>query len=148
MQVFAWRIEPGQYPLEVEPPKEVPGGQVTILVPYGSLFFAAAPVFNEQLPKVTENSRHAVVILRLRGETNLGSTFLDVLSRYGEALRSQKSLLMLVGVAPSVRRQLERTGMLRSLGHENVFLSDSLVGYGLEEAVDTAEAWIAERSAP
>ncbi len=148
VQVVAWRMEPGQYPLEVEPPKEVPGGQVTILVPYGSLFFAAAPVFNEQLPKVTENSRHAVVILRLRGETDLGSTFLDVLSRYGEALRSQESLLMLVGVAPSVRRQLERTGMLRSLGRENIFLSDSLVGYGLEEAVDTAEAWIAGQSVP
>lgn len=148
VQVVAWRVEPGQYPLEVEPPKEVPGGQVTILVPYGSLFFAAAPVFNEQLPMVTENSRHAVVILRLRGETELGSTFLDVLSRYSEALRSQESLLMLVGVAPSVRRQLERTGVLRSLGRENVFLSDSLVGQGLEEAVDAAESWIAARSVP
>ncbi|WP_088894928.1 SulP family inorganic anion transporter [Leptolyngbya ohadii] len=148
IQVVAWRVKPGQYPLEVEPPKEVPGGQVTILVPYGSLFFAAAPVFNEQLPTVTENSRHAVVILRLRGETDLGSTFLNVLTRYGEALRSQDSLLMLVGVAPSVRRQLERTGMLRSLGRENVFLSDSLVGQGLEEAIDVAEAWIAARSIP
>ncbi|WP_088889645.1 SulP family inorganic anion transporter [Leptolyngbya ohadii] len=148
VQVVAWRVEPGQYPLEVEPPKEVPSGQVTILVPYGSLFFAAAPVFKEQLPTVTENSRHAVVILRLRSETDLGSTFLGVLTRYGEALRSQESLLMLVGVAPSVRRQLERTGMLRSLGRENVFLSNSLVGHGLEEAVDAAEAWIAARSVP
>lgn len=148
VQVVAWRVEPGQYPIEVEPPKEVPGGQVTILVPYGSLFFAAAPVFKEQLPTVTENSRHAVVILRLRGETDLGSTFLDVLTRYSEALRSQESLLMLVGVAPSVRRQLERTGMLRSLGRENVFLSNSLVGQGLEEAVDAAEVWIAARSVP
>ena len=57
-------------------------------------------------------------------------------------------LLMLVGVASSVRRQLERTGMLRSLGRENVFLSDPQVGQGLEEAIDAAEAWIAARSNP
>ena len=55
---------------------------------------------------------------------------------------------MLVGVAPSVQRQLERTGMLRSLGRENVFLSDSLIGQSLEEAVDTAEAWIARQLVP
>jgi SulP family sulfate permease len=148
VRVVAWRVEPGQYPIEVEPPKEVPGGQVTILVPYGSLFFAAAPVFNEQLPMVTETSRHAVVILRLRSEADLGSTFLDLLTRYAEALRRQESLLMLVGVAPSVWRQLERTGLLRSLGRENVFRSDSLVGHGLQEALDAAEEWIAARSVP
>lgn len=148
IRVVAWRMEPGQYPIEGEPPREVPGRQVTILVPYGSLFFAAAPVFYERLPTVTETSRHAVVILRLRGETELGSTFLQILTRYSEALRRQESLLMLVGVAPSVRQQLERTGMLRSLGRENVFLSDSLIGHGLEAAVDTAEAWIAARSVP
>jgi SulP family sulfate permease len=146
VRVVAWHMEPGQYPIEGNPPDEVPGQQVTILVPYGSLFFAAAPVFNEQLPMVTEDSRHAVVILGLRGETELGSTFLEVLTRYGEALRCQESRLMLVGVAPSVRRQLERTGMLRSLGRENVFLTDERIGQSLQEALETAETWIAARS--
>jgi SulP family sulfate permease len=148
IRVVAWRVEPGQYLIEGKPPKEVPSQQVTILVPYGSLFFAAAPVFNEQLPMVTEDSRHAVVILRLRGETELGSTFLEVLTRYSEALRRRESLLMLVDVAPSVWQQLERTRMLRSLGRENVFLSDSFIGHSLQEALDAAESWIAARSVP
>jgi sulfate permease, SulP family len=145
VRVVALRLEQGQYPVEGEPPEELPGRQVTILAPYGSLFFAAAPVFNEQLPAVTEGSRHAVVILVLRGETELGSTFLEVLTRYGEALRGQEGRLMLSGVAPSVRLQLERTGQLQTLGRENIFMADDRVGQALLEAVDAAERWIAAR---
>ena len=51
-----------------------------ILQPYGSLFFASAPVFEAALPTVEDTSQHAVVILRLRGRTDLGATFLDVLA--------------------------------------------------------------------
>jgi SulP family sulfate permease len=143
VRVLAWRVEPGRYPVEAEPPAEVPGGQVTVLVPYGSLFFAAAPVFNAQLPTVTDASRHAVVLLALRGETELGSTFLEVLVRYAEALRRQESRLMLAGVAPLVREQLERTGKLRTIGRENVFMVDEQVGLSLQNALDAAEQWIA-----
>lgn len=143
VRVVALRMEPGQYPIEGNPPAVVPGRQVTILVPYGSLFFAAAPVFNAQLPAVTEGSRHAVVILVLRGETELGSTFLEVIARYGEALRGQGSRLMLSGVAPSVQMQLERTGQLQVLGRENSFIADDRVGQALQQALDAAEQWIA-----
>lgn len=147
VRVVAWHVEPGQYPIETEPPEEVPARQVTILIPYGSLFFAAAPVFNEQLPAVTENTRHSVVILALRGETDLGSTFLDVIMGYANALRQQESCLMLAGVAPSIKEQLERTGRLRALGRENIFMVDELVGQALQEAVDAAEQWIAAQRA-
>jgi sulfate permease, SulP family len=145
VRVVELRLEPGQYPIEGDPPAELPGRQVTILVPYGSLFFAAAPVFNAQLPVVTEASRHAVVILGLRGETDLGSTFLEVIARYAEALRRQEGRLMLAGVAPSVEVQLERTGQLHKLGRNNIFLVDERVGKALQEAVDAAERWIAEQ---
>jgi SulP family sulfate permease len=143
VRVVALRMEPGQYPVEGEPPAELPGRRVTILVPYGSLFFAAAPVFNAQLPAVTAESRHAVVILGLRGETELGSTFMEVVARYARALREQQGRLMLAGVAPSVQLQLERTGQLRTLGRENVFIADERIGQALQEALDAAEQWIA-----
>lgn len=145
VRVVAWQMTPGQYPVEVEPPAEVPERQVTILVPYGSLFFAAAPVFNAQLPAVTEGSRHAAVILVLRGETELGSTFMEVLARYAQALRERESRLMLAGVDPAVLTQLERTGHLQTIGRNNVFLVDERIGQSLQEAVDAAEQWIAAR---
>ncbi|WP_205704039.1 SulP family inorganic anion transporter [Candidatus Chloroploca sp. Khr17] len=148
VRVVTLQIEPGQFPVEGDPPAEVPGRQVTILVPYGSLFFAAAPVFNAQLPTVTESSRNAVVILVLRGETELGSTFMEVIARYAEALRGQHSRLMLSGVAPSVELQLERTGLLSALGRKNIFIVDERVGHALQEAMDAAQRWIDAQPLP
>jgi SulP family sulfate permease len=60
--------------------------RVIVLQPYGSLFFAAAPVFEAALPAVGTGSRGSVVILRLRGRTDLGTTFMDVLHRYAVSL--------------------------------------------------------------
>lgn len=141
--VKAWEIGPGQYPVEKEPPAVVPGGQVTILMPYGSLFYAAAPVFSAQLPEVTETSRHAVVILTLRGQKDVGSTFLNVLTRYAEQLRGQGSKLMLAGVEPYVLTQMERTGIVQTIGRTNIFPASEGVGEALLQAVEAAEQWIA-----
>lgn len=140
--VKAWEIGPGQYPVEGDPPTAVPPQQLTILMPYGSLFYAAAPVFNEQLPKVTEATRQAVVILVLRGKKDVGSTFLKVVARYAEQLHQQESRLMLTGVEPYVLEQMERTGILRTIGRENVFPASEGVGAALLQAVDAAERWI------
>ena len=63
-------------------PIVVPAGEVVVLQPYGSLFFAAAAVFEATLPAVGEASTNSVVILRLRGRSDLGTTFMDVLHRY------------------------------------------------------------------
>ena len=50
--------------------------------------------------------------------------------------------LMLVGVDPNVKEQMERTGVLHQIGHENVFLVQEGVGQALQDAVDDAEKWI------
>ena len=42
--------------IEHPAPEELPSEQVTILVPYGSLFFAATPVFDNGQPKA-DNTR-------------------------------------------------------------------------------------------
>ena len=139
--VKAWEIGPGQYPVEKAPPAVVAAGQVTILMPYGSLFYAAAPVFSAQLPEVTDATRHAAVILVLRGQKEVGSTFLNVLTRYAEQLRGQDSKLMLAGVEPYVLTQMERTGILQALGRANVFAASEGIGEALLQAVEAAEAW-------
>ncbi|MCA9874103.1 MAG: SulP family inorganic anion transporter [Anaerolineales bacterium] len=143
MTVKAWQIGPGQYPVESEPPTAVPPRQVTILMPYGSLFYAATPVFSQQLPQVTETTCQAIVILVLRGQTEVGSTFLKVLAQYAAELRQQESKLLLAGVEPYVLTQMERTGILQTVGRENVFPVSEGVGMALLQAVDAAESWIA-----
>ena len=51
--------------IEVGPPAQVPPNEVVVLQPYGSLFFAAAPVLESRLLALSDASPNSVVILRL-----------------------------------------------------------------------------------
>jgi SulP family sulfate permease len=49
---------------------------------------------------------------------------------------------MLVGVDPLVRDQLAKTGVLRLIGDENVFVATPQLGEALNHAVAAANAWL------
>jgi SulP family sulfate permease len=144
--VKEWVLEEGQLPHEQAAPELLPSNQATVLIPYGSLFFAAAPIFEEQLPKLEEDTRYAVALVNLRGHQTVGSTFLEILERYAEELRDHKSRLMLVGVHPDVKEQLERTGQIDLVGEENVFVRTAEVGESVVIGYNQALEWIAEVS--
>ena len=131
---------------EVDPPDVVPGDEVTVLQPYGSLFFAAAPVFEEALPDVEESSTGAVVILRLRGRTDLGSTFMEVLLRYADELNAVGSKLVLVSADDSLDNQLDASGVRDVVGDDNIYEADLWVGATLKRAYVDAEQWISEHA--
>ena len=134
--------EPGVY-VEVDPPATVPPNEVVILQPYGSLFFASAAVFEEALPEVTPESINSVVILRLRGRSDLGTTFMDVLARYAEDLAAVGSKLVLVSADQQLIEQFNVTGVTAAVGEENVYPTDDRVGAAVAEAAEDATNWIA-----
>lgn len=135
-------LENGQYQ-EVPPPTRLPDAQVTILTPLGSLFFAGAVEFEEDLPSAAEAHR-AVVIVRLRGRKEVGSTFLRVIERYARVLEKNGGKLILVGVSQPVHEQLRRTGMLAELGAENVYLATGFLGESAQQAWADAHTWLSE----
>jgi SulP family sulfate permease len=130
---------------EVEPPDIVAPGEVVVLQPYGNVFFATAPVFEDQLPSVTPESRHSVVILRIRGADEIGATLLAVLDRYATGLRNVDSKFMLVTDNPRIERQLEVTGAIRSIGAENVYHGNEWIHETVRRARQDALDWIAAR---
>jgi SulP family sulfate permease len=134
-------LVPGGLPEEQPAPKQLPSNQLTLLMVYGSLFFAAAKNLEEMLPDVSGTTR-AVVAIGLRGKTEIGSTFVGVLQRYAQALQARDSKLMLVGVDPAVRDQLVKTGMLRLIGEENVFMATPQLGGAMNQAAAAAYAWL------
>lgn len=146
IEIKAWKRTEGPYPLEQDPPATVPANEVLFLLPYGSLFFAAAALFEKQLPDVTEETDNTVVILNLRGYDDLGSTFLTVLERYAADLRKHNSKLILAGISPSVARQLEKTGLIRQIGRENTFRATEQIGEAALLAWDVADKWVAEHT--
>jgi SulP family sulfate permease len=132
--------------VEVDPPLELPARQIVVLQPYGSLFFAAAPMFEAALPEVGPRSTGSVVIVRLRGRTDLGTTFMDVLRRYAASLDAVGSKLVIVSASERVVDQLAVTGVTAVVGAGNVYPSDERVGATLRRAEADAQAWIAART--
>ena len=128
--------------VEVDPPTELAAHDVVVLQPYGSLFFAAAPVFEAALPAVGATSAHSVVILRLRGRSDLGTTFMDALFRYGEALAAVDSKLMIVSANERILEQLDVTGVTDLIGAENIYPGDERVGATIKRAYADAVAWV------
>lgn len=137
--ISRWEFEEGAaYPREVAPPPVLPADEIVVLVAYGSLFFASAQVVESQLPQVAPTSRGTVVVLRLRGKEDLGSTFIQAMLRYHDALQRAGCHLVLAGVGESVMGQLDRTGALETIGLENVLPVQKTVGASVRAAMTRA----------
>jgi len=146
IRIKQWILQENGWPREQEPPQVLPGNEVTVLMPYGSLFFASAGAFEEQLPTVTEETDNAAAVIIMALHNELGSTMLEVLERYAVELKKRRSILMLAGVDKDVMAQLRLTGFLRKLGRKNVFAKTDIVGESSMAAHEAAEIWIEENA--
>ena len=123
----------------------LPSNEVTALHAYGNSFFAAVPTLEAALPAV-EGAKNAVVIFGLRGRESITTSGIVLLERYARKLHAGGNKLMLVGVEPGVRRELDLTGITRLIGAENLFESTSSLGGPLHEALIAANEWVKRNS--
>ncbi|MET0781200.1 MAG: SulP family inorganic anion transporter [Microbacterium sp.] len=119
---------------EIDPVPTIPAGAIVILQPYGSLFFASAPIFEHQLPVVSRESQGAVVIIRLRGTDQIGLSLIEVLRRYAHALQDADASLKLVISEKRVLDQIEASGFADELGAGNVYRSTEWIGETVRRA--------------
>jgi SulP family sulfate permease len=145
IRVVEWVVKESGWPVEQPVTGQVDSSRITVLYVYGNLFYAAADVFEKSLPAV-EGARRAVVILLLRGYEEVGSTVSEVLRRYTQALQANAGKLLLAGVSPGLRDQLQRTGLLDLIGGENIFLASKTIGEAGNAALHAATNWLAETS--
>jgi sulfate permease, SulP family len=126
---------------ETDPPERLPSHAVTALDVYGSLFFAGARTLRDSLPSPAGAVR-PVVVLRLRGRTQVGSTLIDVLDDYADDLRRAGGRLYLSGVDPGLAEQLRRTGKIEV--EHDVWLApaEELVGNSTTDAIARANVWL------
>ena len=122
-------------------PATLPSNQVTVLLPTGSLFFAAAMDFEEELPSA-DKAHQAAVIIVLRGRQQLGSTAIGVLERYTIALQNNGGQLYLAGVSNPVRTQLVDTGAAGTIGVEHILPADERLIAPLNKAYNQAVGWL------
>lgn len=123
-------------------PAELPGNAVTLLEVFGDMAVAGAETLEARLPAVKQAER-PVVILRLRAQESVGSSFIAVVERYSQQLKARGGKLMLAGVHPKIKGQLDRTGTTDEiLGAENVFETTTTLGVSTREAYAAAQRWL------
>lgn len=86
-----------------------------------------------------------MVILRLRGRHDLGSTFMDELYCYGEELDAVGSKLVIVSASERLQEQLEVTKVAAVVGAESIYPTDERGGATLRRAHRDALAWVEQR---
>lgn len=125
---------------ERQAPRVLQSHAVTMLDVYGSLLYAGARTLQVRLPEPGDAVRPAVVI-RLRGRTQLGSTFFLVVNEYASRLAGNGGRLFLSGVDPSLREQLahaEEPGA----GEITTVTATDVIGESSTEAYARAAAWV------
>jgi SulP family sulfate permease len=123
-------------------PKRLPDNAITILQICGSLFYASIDLLFEELPSPT-GAQRPVVILRLRHQDQIGSTFITFVERYEAQLKAADGKLVLAGVSPEVKKQLDKTGTTQDiLGDEDIFIATEIVHQSLDAAVAASGEWL------
>jgi SulP family sulfate permease len=135
------RREDGRFE-ERPAPSALTSNHVTILDVYGSLLYAGTRTLQARLPDPA-GAEAPVVILRLRGRTSLGSTFIKLVGDYADRLDDVGGRLYLSGLQPHLTEQLDRTGTIQ--GPVRTFEATAVVGESTRAAYRDAEAWLVRR---
>jgi SulP family sulfate permease len=121
-------------------PERLSSHQTIVLDVYGSLLYAGARTLGAHLPDPAGTEAPAVV-LRLRGRTSVGATFVKVLADYAAALDAVGGRLYLSGVDHGLAEILRRTDRVDVSGPVSVFEATELVGESTGHALHEAETW-------
>ena len=127
--------------LEQSVPETLQSNSITVLRLYGSTYFAAAANLADALPS-HQDSERVVVILQLRNQSEVGSTFIRVVERYAQQLRDTGGKLMLSGIHTRVLEQLEKTETTETINADDIFLAEDLLGSSTVRALDAAQKWM------
>lgn len=125
-------------------PHTLPADKVTIVNVYGSVFYAGARTLEERLPR--PDGGRPVVVLRLRGHTKIGATFVEVLADYADEIAAAEGRLYLAGVDHDARALIERTRKISPRAAERIFEATPILGASTDAAVEAGEAWLVTSS--
>ena len=131
---------------EHKAPRQLRSNKVTVLDIYGHLFYAGARTLARLLP-VPGDAQSVIVVLRLRGRTNLGATLVEVLANYADKLQEANGRLYLTGISEGAYEQVVRTGKLRLTGPVRIYEATPVRGQSTQEALADARTWLVGKSA-
>jgi SulP family sulfate permease len=136
IRVVRLRQQEGRY-AEEPLPSHIEHGETLILDIYGSLFFAGARTLSKLLPPV-DGATDVIVVLRLRGLGEVGSTLLNVLNAYAADLQAGGGDLFLAGIDPEVKDRMIRARQAATISPDHIFTTTSVRHESIDAAVIVA----------
>ena len=130
---------------ETDVPKTLSDDGVVIIDVYGSLFYAGARTLQLRLPD-PGNAQRAAVILRLRGRSTLGSTFLSMISPYAQRLETLDGHLYLTGLDDAVADNWESNHLPERIGSIKLYRSTPRIGESTRAALEDATHHLVRRA--
>jgi SulP family sulfate permease len=113
---------------------------VTILDVYGSLLYAGARTLQARLPNPA-GAKRPVVVLRLRGRTTLGATFLLVVSGYARSLAAVGGRLYISGVDRQMVEWFRNSQRVDVDGPIRIVAATDVIGESTRRAIKDAQTW-------
>ncbi|MFP6854580.1 MAG: SulP family inorganic anion transporter [Opitutales bacterium] len=98
-----------------------PTPEVSIVHVEGELFFAAAELFREQIPRVCEDPNLRVLILKLRNAHHMDATSTLALEELLDYMKSRDGHVMLCEIRKDILRIFRDSGLLMRLNRKNLF---------------------------
>ena len=144
LRLVRLRLDERDRLVEQELPAELGPFDVVVIDVYGSLFFAGTRTLQRRLPPPGAAARRAgelgrggpVVVLRLRGRTTLGATFLKVVGDYAHQLAEVGGELYLSGVDHRLVGRWDQDGLTERLGNVRVFEAAPVLGDSTRAAIE------------
>jgi sulfate permease, SulP family len=119
----------------------LPSDAVTVLDVHGSLLFAGARTLRARLPD-PEGTTRPVVVLRLRGRTAMGATFVTVGVAYARRLQEHGGHLFLSGVSPELDATLRRAAAEELGDSLTIVAAEPVIGASTLAADHAAREWL------
>lgn len=104
-----------------EEPPPVP--HVSIIHVEGELFFGASDLFREEIRRTCHDPNLKVVVLRLKNAHHLDASSVMAIEELALSLHESGRYLLISGVERAIYRVLRNSGVLNSIGRENLFLA-------------------------
>ena len=119
--------------------------QVSIVHVEGDLFFGAADLLQDGVRRLADDQNIRVFILRMKNARHLDATTVLALGQLLDFLRDQDRHLLVSGASIDVSGVLDRSGLARRIGVENIFPAEENPTLATKKALLRAQALIGEK---
>lgn len=105
-------------------------------------------MFEEQVRQLARDKNIRVVILRLKNARHLDATAAYAIDGLHSYLKQDNRLLLVSGIPPEVFKVMQRSGLIRRLGEENVFPAEENLTVATRRALLRAKEFLGSSESP